>query len=263
MRNLVALFASVGLTACVAQNEPPPLDKIIPTSDDVAIKLPSSASQKASAVGDLAQWYVVTRDVTKTLNAGTAWVLIVVHAVVQYPPTTVAGDTYTWGPWSGALDPAEYELTATGPLPDGSYDWQLEGRSKITAGAQLETVISGNGAEGHGTFTIDFDAAERVNPVDNNAQGQVAVAYDLVGRRLQMGIDNLQGHFDYDYSEATDGGGNMVFESIADTDDPGTQSEDSVIRSRWLSTGDGRADVRISGGDLGTVEVTGSQCWDA
>ena len=42
--------------------------------------------------------------------------------------------------------------------------------------------------------------------------------------------------------------------------------EDLVIRSRWNATGAGRADAKISGGDLsleGVTEVTTSECWDS
>ena len=48
---------------------------------------------------------------------------------------------------------------------------------------------------------------------------------------------------------------------MVDGDDPGAAAEDSVLRSRWLPDGAGRTDARISGGDLGALEVTASECW--
>jgi hypothetical protein len=279
MRTALAIaLASLTFAACVPQNDDPhPVGRAIPTAEDVHIELPDGSSQKgvANAVGDLSPWYVVTRTVTRDLNGGTGWVLWVVHTIVQFPPTTVDGDTYTWGPWSDALDPAEYRLVVS-DLGDETYAWTLDGRSKRDAAATFETVISGTAVAGetegtgHGDFTIDFDAAERVNPIDNNARGVVGVVYDLAARHLEMAVSTVENRdgvdvpvdYDYSYTRAVDGSGDMVFASHGDTDDAGTLAEDAVIRSRWLSTGAGRADVRLSGGDLGTASVTASECWD-
>jgi hypothetical protein len=275
-----SLSLAAASTGCIPPNDDPhPVSRALPRAQDVEIKLPESASAKPgnNALGELAPWYVVTRQVTRDLNGGTAWVLIVVHTVVQFPPTTVEGDTYTWGPWDGsALDPARYRLVVT-ELADGTYDWSLDGQSKTEPGADFEIVISGNAVPGAtdgtgtGDFTIDFDAAERVNPVDNDARGVVTINYDLAQRHLDMAISTVEVRdggevpvdYDYSYTEAEDRAGDMVFAVHADTDDEGTLAEDAVIRSRWLSTGAGRADVRLSSGDLADAVVTASECWDS
>jgi hypothetical protein len=280
MRNAVALAASLslGLVACIPPNDDPhPVSRALPTAEDVRIELPENSSAKGvdKALGDLSPWYVVTRQVTRDLNGGTAWVLIVVHTIVQFPATSIEGDTYTWGPWSDALDPAEYRLVVT-ELANGSYDWSLDGKSKTVVGAEFETVIAGNAVPGevhgagHGEFTIDFDAAERVNPVDNDARGVVGISYDLAARHLDMAIATVEVrdggevpvNYDYSYDERDDGSGDMVFAAHGDTEDDGAAAEDAVIRSRWLADGAGRADVRLSGGDLADLVVTASECWD-
>jgi hypothetical protein len=279
MRNAVTLasLVSLGLVACIPPNDDPhPVSRALPTAEDVRIDLPeNSAAKGAKALGDLSPWYVVTRQVTRDLNGGTAWVLIVVHTIVQFPATTVEGDTYTWGPWADGLDPAEYRLVVNA-LSNGSYDWSLDGRPR-NSGGDFETVIAGNAVPGetegtgHGEFTIDFDAAERVNPVDNDARGVVGVSYDLLARHLDMSISTVEDrggtevpvNYEYAYQEELDGAGDMVFAFHGDTDDEGTAAEDAVIRSRWLADGAGRADVRLSGGDVSTtVSVTASECWD-
>jgi hypothetical protein len=282
MRNAVTLASllSLGLVACIPPNDDPhPVSRALPTAEDVRIDLPENSSAKgtAEALGDLSPWYVVTRQVTRDLNGGTAWVLIVVHTIVQFPATTIEGNTYTWGPWSDALDPADYRLVVTA-LGNGSYDWSLDGRSKTEVGADFETVIAGNAVPGetegtgHGEFTIDFDAAERVNPVDNDARGVVGISYDLAARHLDMSIATVEDregtevpvNYEYAYTEQDDGSGDMVFAAHGDTDDDGTAAEDAVIRSRWMADGAGRADVRLSGGDLSTtISVTASECWDS
>ena len=269
----VASLAAVSLAACIQpQDDKHPIARAIPTAEEVQIKLPDASPR---TVGELSEWYVVTRDVTRMLNGGTAWVLIVVHAIVQYPPTSQDGNRYTWGPWADPLDPAEYKLDVT-DVGDGTYDWALSGRSKIVAGAGFEVVISGNAVpsepegQGNGNFTIDFDASERVNPIDNNARGVVTINYDLAQRHLDMAISTVENRdgvetpvdFEYTYDEAADRSGDMTLQAHADCEDAGPAAEDALIHSRWQNTGAGRSDIRLSGGDMGAAAATASQCWN-
>jgi hypothetical protein len=260
---------SLAATGCVKQDDPPEeIARAIPTSEQVRIKLPVNGK----ALGDLANYYVVTRDVTRTLNGGTGWVLVLIHAIVQYPVTSINGNVYTWGPWSDSLDPAEYKLEVTANL-DGTYDYQLSGRNKTEAGSQFEVVIDGHAdptageLQGNGDFTLDFDASRRVNPVDSgDAKGTVTVQYDLAARHLDMTAmapdDNGNpAMFEYAYNESLDGGGDMVFDVNADAG--GTAlPENIVIRSRWQSNGAGRGDARVAGGDLGDQQAIASECWN-
>jgi len=274
-----SLVLTLGLGAAAAgcvqkDNDPHEFTRAIPQAEDVRIKLPEG-SDALRTVGQIADWYVATRNVTRTLNGGTAWVLIVVHTIVQFPPTSVDGATATWGPWSGALDPAEYRLVVTAD-DDGSFDWHLDGRSKTVAGAEFESVVIGDAfpsdpvGRGHGTFTLDFDAAERVNPVDNDGRGVIDVDYDLAARTLAIHVATVEDRagsptaveYDYAYAEAADGSGDMSFAVHGDTADAGPAAEEALLRSRWLATGAGRSDVRLSSGDLADVEVVASECWD-
>ena len=262
---------SLAATGCVRKDATPTdeIDRAIPTSDQVSIKLPG----QARIVGELAPYYVVTRDVTKTFNGGSAWVLVTIHAIVQYPVTTVHGDTYTWGPWSGALDPAEYKLDVTANA-DGTFDYTLSGRNKTEANSSFEAVINGHAdptpgeLKGSGEFYLDFDAGRRVNPIDSgDAKGSVDVRYDLAARHLDLHIMSTDANgapvaADYSYNESADGGGDMTFNVQANIG--GTPVlEDLTVRSRWLASGNGRGDARISGGDLGTEEAIASECWNS
>lgn len=278
---IATLTAATFATACVQRADDHPIQQVLPTAESVSIKVPGQAAASAWALGDIADYYRVTRDVSRSLNGGAAWVLILVHTIVQYPATDVTGNTYTWGPHSDALDPAEWRLVVI-ENDDGTYDWSFDGRSKTEANSSFETVIDGRAVpgdvpqRGSGVFAIDFDAAERVNPIDNDARGQVAIAYDLnnldnTPATLAMSIDSVQAdengveqpvHFDYDYAENQDGSGDLQFQIHGDLDDDGSQFEDALIRSRWLSSGPGRADVMAQGGDLGELVVTASECWD-
>jgi hypothetical protein len=267
-----ALLAAAALSltsACVIKDTPEGLQRAIPTAEQVSIKLPTNT---ARAVGELSEWYVATRDITQTFNGGSAWVLILIHTIVQYPVTSVAGNTYTWGPWGEGLDPAEYKLDVV-DNGDDTYNWSLSGKSRTQANASFEMIITGFADSkcgedcGNGNFLIDFDAGARVNPVDAdpNARGRVDVNYDLTARHLDLHImsSNEQGvpfTADYSYNEGTDGSGDMVFELEGDMGD-GPAAEQAVIRSRWQPSGAGRSDVALKNGDTG-AGVAGSQCWN-
>lgn len=274
---LAAALAATTLAAgCVQEkNEAPGVAEALPTAEQIQIHLPQGAEQQA--LGQTADFYLLTRGVTRSLNAGAAWVLILVHTIVGFEPTSVDGNVYTWGPWDGnALDPARYRLVVTAN-DDGTYDWTLDGQNKAS-GAPFLTIISGHAVpdedpgeapyRGSGEFTIDFDAGEQVNPIDNTPDtGNVQVTYDLAARVVTMhaeGVDALDNpaSFDYFYDENDDGSGDFQFALQADVQNDGSAAEDALIRSRWLTTGAGRSDAMLSGGDLGETSVSATECWD-
>ena len=276
MKSLLAASCVMSLTAgCIQKDQAPDqIKSAIPTSDQVKINLPDSAARLSDPmVGQLATYYVTTRDVTRTFNGGSAWVLILIHAIVQYPVTSVAGDVYTWGPWSGsALDPAIYKLDVTANA-DGTFDYVFSGHAKSDATAHFIALITGHAdprpgeLKGNGDFLLDFNAAHTVDPVDNpTAKGTVAATYDLTARHLGLMINstNDQGQpvsAAYAYDEGADGSGDMTFSVEANVG--GTPAlENATIRSRWLATGAGRGDARIEGGDLGSTQAIASECWN-
>lgn len=281
MKTLLAATCVASLTGGCINEQPAPaaIGKAIPTSDQVAINLPQSAQTTArtidgKTVGQLASYYVLTRDVTQTFNGGSAWVLILIHTIVQFPVTSASGDTYTWGPWSGsALDPAMYRLDVTANS-DGSYDYVLAGHAKSDTTDTFLPLISGHANQppannlGSGTFTLNLDNAKTVDPIDNATdKGQIAATYDLSAATLGLTIMSTDANGNpvsaaYAYQQTAGGGGDMTFAVQASMDSNAAVQEDLVVRSRWLSTGAGRSDARLSGGDLGSEQAIASQCWD-
>jgi hypothetical protein len=269
---LLVTAAALSLTACIKKDDPPEaIQRAIPTAEQVKINLPTSTDR---SIGQLADWYVTTRDITRTFNGGSAWVLVLIHTIVAFPVTSVDGDTYTWGPFGDGLDPAEYKLDVR-DIGDGTYAWTLSGKSRTQANADFETIIDGvsdptaGELKGNGKFLIDFDAGKRVNPIDSEpeARGQVEVTYDLAARHLDLDIastdDNGVPVFaSYEYNEAADRSGDMVFELDGNMGG-GPEIEHAVVRSRWLADGAGRADVGLSGGDTeNPAGVLASECWN-
>ncbi len=271
-KKFLVAAATLSLTACIPQEQPSTaIQKAIPTSEQVSIKLPGGQDR---TIGQLAEFYVTTRGITATFNGGSAWVLVLIHTIVQFPVTTVAGNQYTWGPFSDALDPAEYKLDVV-DNGDETYAWTLSGKSKLDANAEFEAIISGVSDAspgenlGNGNFLIDFDAGKRVNPIDADpeARGQVSVTYDLAERALALHImttDDLGApvQADYAYQEGADGSGDMVFGIEGDMGG-GAELEQALIRSRWIASGEGRADVALKGGNTeNPAGVLASECWD-
>jgi hypothetical protein len=269
-KTLASLTLAASLVACVQQSEAPSeIQQALPTAEQVQIKLPGAAARQ---LGQLADWYVATRNVTRMFNGGSAWVLVLIHTIVQFPVTSTSGDVYTWGPWSDALDPAEYKLDVRA-LSDGTYSYKLSGRSRTQPGAQFEVVIDGTADprpgddRGKGMFLLDFEAGRRVNPIDaDDARGKISVNYDLAARTLDLGLESIdeQGRpvlGDYAYTESPSGGGDMTFQLRGDAGGS-TKTEELTLRSRWLATGAGRADARIADGDLGPTGAVASECWD-
>jgi hypothetical protein len=282
---ILAIVSMLGLAAgCVQKQQGDhPVAQAIPMADDVRVNVPEAQMQN-QALGQLADYYVITRNLSRDLNRGAGWVLVLVHTIVHYPYTERDGNSYTWGPWSDTLEPAEYKLVVV-DNGNETYDWSLEGKSKIDGSMEFTPVIYGYakaGATPHrgsGNFTIDFDAGERVNPVDNQGDmGVVDVVYDLENRDntpalLDIHVDSFQADedgtlqpvsWDYNYAENFDGSGDLSFGVHGDLDenDDDTLFEDALIRSRWLTDGSGRADIMVSGGDLVDMTVTASECWD-
>ncbi len=260
---------------------PHPVSKALPTADEVKIDVPD---EQQLILGEIAETYRWTRQITRDLNGTVAFVLIVVHVVVQFPPTSIDGNTAIWGPHSDALDPAEWRLTVT-ELADGSYDWQLDGRSKtnddgfltLVSGNAVPGVQAGDDERGSGNFLMDFDAIHTVDPVDNpDAKGKVEVVYELENRdgtqaTLDLHVDTREVDStgaqvpivaDYHYGESLDGSGDFEFSWLGDIDEDGSLFEDARINASWLADGAGRADVSATGGDLGDGTAEFTQCWD-
>jgi hypothetical protein len=281
MKRLSTLALSATLaTACVQKGDGDGVQAArdaLPTSSSLSISVPGQASKGQEKVGDVALSYLLTRTVAGVLNGSSALVLGLAKAISDYPVTSVEGDTYIWGPWSEALKPGQYRMTAR-LTSAGDYAWTIEGRTKGTT-VPFAAIVTGLASPGQphrgsGSFTFDCDVAHAIDPYGGcDDGGQVSVSYDLEHSPASIAIDaqhlapmpdgsQAEQTFHYEYSEAIDGSGALSFTSFGDTDDPGPAWETTTYMSRWKATGAGRTDLSISGGDLGAATVTAEECWN-
>ncbi|MBS2025477.1 MAG: hypothetical protein JST92_24015 [Deltaproteobacteria bacterium] len=256
----------------------------LPSQDSVAIGSPKSTSgslknpnggAQDSTVGDASVWAATTATLAFDVNGSVIWALSLVKAISDLPPTSCTDTGCVWGPGSSALDTANYKLTVNFDASTGVYTWALSGESKANPGSGFTAVLSGTAQpsaiphRGTGHFTIDNDAARALNP-NNTDIGRLEIDYDNTTAGAGSIDVSFLGVKDNDHPgqtlnilyayEEQQGGGDL------DVATHNTTSGDRLaIHSRWLATGSGRADVKVSiaGGAGSAYTATGSECWAA
>jgi hypothetical protein len=220
---------------------------------------------------DYASFYQFTRTVTDGVDTGTLLILAEVALVTSYPPTTVDGSHAVWGPGGDALDPVEWKLTVT-KVADHEFDYEVDGRPHgSTNDSAWQSILTGHGYSHYhslyrsGSFTLDGDTLKALDPTRSDG-GKVAVQYDARAwpKTVSADVTTSDGSgqwYDVTVAHDQDGGGTLVVTAMADIDSNGP-NESVDENSRWNSTGAGRADVKMSGGDLSNT-VLASQCWSS
>lgn len=270
-----ALIAGLTLTACDTSLRGE-FDRVLP-DDRVLINLPTDDASSAR-VGGWSEFYVLTADVTKSVNGLAGYVLVLVDTITDYPASSISddGNTATWGPFADALDPVETQLWVTHEADD-SWSWGFDQRPKNDEAAEWVNVVAGEvdagatEAASRGRFSVDWTAMQSMNPTVH-AVGTFAVDYDIGASGVsgtamfdEVLFDGQTEVLDalYAYEQVYGGSGAMDLVVQADAEDTATDAKETlVIRSRWESTGTGRSDAYLSGGDLGELTATASECWD-
>jgi hypothetical protein len=221
------VMAVIGTGCVVQQDDASRFREALPQSEDVALKVPSSAHGGATtksaggihiatngAPDSTARYYRFTRDMTDVVDLGTAIILGAIWTVANSPPTTIDSKHAVWGPGQGnALDPIIWRFTVT-EVGDKEYDYVLDAKSKIQGGDFVPVLTGAD--KGYADVLVTHDAA---------------------------------------------GAGSVEISGIADIDESkDTQLEDVHLLSRWSTDGSGRADLEMKGGDL-PFTVDASECW--
>ena len=287
MKRLVAKLGVGLLVACAGCGAKSVDDfrKGLPSNGSVKIEAP----QKAGAlVGDTATWYLVTLGATLTVNGGTLAVLDVLHNIVANPPTShPSAKVYVWGPGQGnPLDPLSYRLTVT-DAGGNVFTYNLDAKGKADPDSAFVTILSGthtavvvggknDEAHGSGSFLLDWDKRKALAIPPNDAKGRPLqgtwdFTYDHHSADVKVDVafnnvlndDGKTTNSAYHYLQTAGADGLFQFSTTGDVNHNGT-SEFVTIESRWHQDGSGRADIRVTQGDVPAGQSgNGNQCWDA
>ncbi|MBZ4422531.1 hypothetical protein [Myxococcus sp. RHSTA-1-4] len=272
-----------------AKNDEESFREGLPSREMVEMKTPKSGGQGLTAFygqGQTAEYYALTVGAAVTVNGGTLWVLNLIEEIVKHPPSSIEGDVAVWGPHTDSLSAVTWKLTVT-RTDENSYSWNLEGKAKTAEDSAFVTVLSGTHTAavdedgermkgfGSGEFLIDWEMSRTLPGANQNDMGTAEIHYSRTGAAAVASVEAeftqirdaevLGGRLDatYRYKQAPGAGGELdfVIKKNIDLDPARGARENLAIKSRWEGTGAGRADIKLSGGDL-FGEATVNECWD-
>ncbi len=269
----------------------------VPYREDVAMVLPGVSTQqgaltaggvttvRGALLGEQADSYKLTRDVTGMVNGATAAVLTLVKTVTEYPPSSMAPNVAVWGPYTEPLRANTWRLTVN-RIGRGMFHYTFDAKPRGTDDGMYVTVLSGQHnvanpgtlrhphlpAYGSGDFTLDWDKAQTLPEHDDNV-GKASFTYSRPSPTSDVNIDatftqvrdkdtGMLIDAKYGYIATPGMGGTFQFTLTKDAIVTTPALETMTVRSRWQETGAGRADIKVVGGDLGTTEATANECWN-
>ncbi len=288
------LISALMLAGCGRMDREEEFRSVLPTKELVEVKTPEKSGQALTseeavhgqARGDLSELYKLTRATTVLVNGGTLMVLGLVDKVTDHRPTTLTEDTAVWGPHTEPLARNTWKLTVK-KTGDHTYSYTVSAKAKEAADSAFVDVITGTHTAaldeageprkgfGQGEFTLDWDKAATLPERDANV-GRFTVKYSREDEKLAATVDaafrqvrdendaNERVDADYRYVATPTEGGQFDFKIVQDWHKAsGSDAKETLtIKSRWLESGAGRSDVKLTGGDLRQEEATANECWD-
>lgn len=239
------------------------------------------------------------RDVARTLNTVSFFLIDLIDEVLKHPPTHRERNRRVWGPIFDAdkqttfrvemvrVDDPSSELGtfrfcahgATGRVPERltdnvSCDVDLDeesGLALLLSGQFTPGELEGARARsGVGSLALELS---RVEPL-KGAGRRLTVDFDNDDARTELhlavtgallaGTNIERDQVDYDFTREADGSGALSFDAAADLapEQPGV--ENLVIGARWDVEQAGRAEATVSRvADLENPLFVAVQCWDA
>ncbi|MEL6342162.1 MAG: hypothetical protein AAFV53_03455 [Myxococcota bacterium] len=238
----------------------------------VRIDMPAPAGAARSAEGDVSAFAGFTYDVTTDVNGLIDVVLTTVDTVTDFEPTwTDDAQTALWGPWED--DGLHYALWVRHDVEEGIYRWGLNLKGVDEGEDAFVTVVAGQTEDGAtddaytGWFAIDFDSIVLKNPSETT-RGRFISSYAVDGDAVvaSAGFEDFADGADepvdalYHYEQAIGADGLMDVVFLSDATGNG-EDEMHIVRSRWSAAGEGRADAYLTGGELGALTYTATECW--
>lgn len=250
----------------------------LPHREDLQSKLPETGSsqnglqtrQDELAVGDSSNIYRFTKDASLKFNMGLEFFVGIVDAVRKYPPTTRKEDERVWGPYKDDQHPA-WNVRMVMHREEDQFAWTIEFRQRTAAdsdpwlkGIEGKFLATGGARKGKGELHLyahDVRAAGLAGPDDDGKIAQLDATYvtDELPKTVDMQFTGETTSewksLDYSYREFEPGVATMTF--VAGGPNNGTLD----IRSGWLKSGEGRANVVYTGTNGSSLQ--GFECWSS
>lgn len=291
----LALAGVAGTTAC-DRLAGAAMGAVVPTRAQVRLNVPGAADGAGQAlrVGSASELYTATVAIADQVNGGVGNIFRLVEAILALPPSDTDGDTYAvWGPSEPrGLERNSFRFTVN-KVEDGQYTYRLEARPKDEPADDAFVVVfegtsfpSGEGDGGHGELDVHWGALRSLDDTQCMI-GDLHVVYagDTEPRTLDVTFleaadgcrDQTPTNATYHYVEAADASGSLDFaqrKNVHRANESKPLEEIFAVKSRWLTDGAGRSDVRISEGeipgdiarnlpDATTTTLDLVECWDA
>jgi hypothetical protein len=244
----------------------------LPEKPELAAVIPT---RSALVLTETAEYYQLTRNVALIFNGITDGFLSLIDFIRAFPPTTRSPNHRIWGPFPAEKQPGwMVQLAMAREGAAFTYDLQFQPASASSPWLTLihgDYAVTGGVRRGHGTITVDTASlrAAGVDP-DLGYLDNLTVAYTTsefpIDVKLQFknfpnpfkADDPTQGT--YEYSVQSNGQGALTFDYFADAIS-GPVVEEALVTSRWLGTGEGRADWQLVAGDA-FVGAHATECWN-
>jgi hypothetical protein len=283
---LASLCTGLGSGCGNYSNDDVDFELALPDKTDMQAKL-----QMADGRVDSAEYYKATRSAVITFNALIVNLTAFVDTIRGYAPTSRNGNGRTWGPFADDKNPS-WEMrivmqrsTVSATLLHMDYWVQVRlkggGDSAWVSLLVGQYTSQGGARTGYGDIHFNVqDTRAAGYPVDNDPglkdldhldvcydrSGTAAHCSDAVGAAVyeDMQIVNLPSantkaaHYVYEW--ALDNSGHMQYD-VQGTTDKGLPYT-ATMYSRWLSTGEGRADLKADlTPNLPGSTLLGTDCW--
>lgn len=244
-----------------------------------------SSRKDGLAVGQRSRLYEKTQGGADTFNNGLLNILNVVELVKQHPPSARTPNSRTWGPWDDKENPGRnvrLVITRKDEESGTRFEWTIDAQKhgendwlSVVSGYYLPSVDD-DIRKGAGVVALDAARVRNAGFAGKNDDGKLQrlearYATDGDPVRVELDLSSMGGSFldpqpvtlHYESERAADGSGFIRFDLVADLmPSLADKSETLTVRSKWLSSGAGRADVKVSGGDLAGDLEGGAECWD-
>jgi hypothetical protein len=264
---LIVLAALAGCDAGNYSNEDIDFQLAVPEREDIAVRLPAQALE----TNDSAEYYRSTRATVRSLDGTADAFLSLLDHVRVAAPSQRMPNVRVWGPFPIAESPLWLARLVVERMAGMtvSFAYRIEFRARADEAAPWQALISGSFIPGtdarHGAGSLEFKAAAAraagyplggLAGIEHLVIEYKTSAFPL---RVQISVVNYPAleMATYEHNEEQDGSGSMVF--TFPTAGPIVTS--LQIRSRWLGSGAGRADVTVLTGAPVAVGLTGTDCW--